>query len=174
MKIFYKIKDNEFSGFYIEGINKKEDIFDISYRDKIINVDIEIENMIKTTEKTIKEEILTLKKDMFEIDKIKYETLINGGFIKYKNNDLINYKFPVKTKYYVKYIFDWNTETWEENATQEEFLQAKKEIEIEMRETYKNIEIDKVLGITNNESSIKLQELIDKLEYIISKILIKV
>ncbi len=82
---------------------------------------------------------------------------------------------PIKNEneYFVKKVYDENTDLYIEQATQEEFLQAKNNIEREMSELYRDIKAREELRISTNEHNLKMLELKDKLNYISSKIIVK-
>lgn len=92
----------------------------------------------------------------------KYE---NGFF---KKEEILN-----KHQYFVNKIYDEVTDLYIEQATQEEFLQAKNNIEREMSEIYRDIKAREELSISTNNHNLKMLELKDKLNYISSKIIVK-
>nr|WP_307776489.1 hypothetical protein [uncultured Cetobacterium sp.] len=111
-------------------------------------------------------------------DSLKYfkevqDTELDFNKAKYFKVDknVTEYTIPVN---YVKAEFDYRSMIFVDIATQEEFLQSKKLIENQIREIYKDIELSKTLNLNFEDYTLKLEYLNIKLEYVKSKIIIKV
>lgn len=142
-KIFYHIVDGKFRGWLYSDLNYG---FELTKFNGAFEV---------TTE---------------EYERIEKDRINKRGMIVGFDGGLKVLEVP---EFYVTPKYSLERDLIVDIATQKEFLETKKEIQIEMREIYKNIEISKTLNISYSDEEIKLQELINKLEYIQSKILIK-
>ncbi len=90
------------------------------------------------------------------------------------NGSIFLFEKPNPPSNYVKSYFDYEVNKWLDIATQEDFIQAKNEVEIKMREVYKDIEISKELNISFDDKEIEMAQLRSKLEYIESRIIVKI
>lgn len=89
----------------------------------------------------------------------------------YINKDTIEiYKIPER---YIDPLFNFSKKIWIENATQENLFLARKEIESKMSALNIDIKSREELRLSTDDENLKMTEFRKKLDYINSKILIK-